>query len=956
MDSDVQGHNAPPLRSAASNASIGSASSLTRRSRTRTRSRTGTSPRPDVNSFELPISASVATVEAQFFGGPVVAEPVQKTLEMDPGDNLSVHSEGTPKHSKAAAQALRLPGISTGQFKAPPSAFSRVPSIPQLYDLGTNPNVRDSVLTQGSGFTQSGGSSSIYPPSTSTASGTDSPPSPRSIAEQLDNNDVASFDPDLDQEYDDASYRLRLLIKNNYFLPPAHSKPSPSDFAVSNSKKAPRPPTTPTFFDFFRKSRSKPSTPTGSGHTFDTFTPALRTPSDSSTVSPYPPPLPRQSSSQVPPLPGASQDPSGRVVVVREKMHDIPAAAKQAEQEMKSRAVRQESLPVHSEVDVIDPTDAVDLPQPSPTYPFAVQASALHEMGVQDSLGAALLADRLPPRSPMAASPVSVENEWRKALLHAAVNHSLNNSSGALSSPIHAAQPLSPESSPESAKRMLEQRIISPPLVDEPRISSQSSRTHSDDESGIGPRASSTLPLRVETPLMPLTPLAPPPRRLVNPIYSISQTSLPIEQDAARSSSSAQVQREDPTPRLSDSYEVGFGRHVMLSPPLVIREREGSFEDRPRTSSDSESNNSFYSEEAAAVDLPRPSMASSIPEARSMYSQPSPTASAFQDAIRIPPPRKSSLRGSLDHPALRENLERQAVSSPSPIPRASMASPPPRVSSSLAHFTPLSPPPRGSSLAPRVTEPVRTVPLVPSLPSTSEILDPGPSTPPFPISGRRGTTPLVLEIPPTNIHQSIKSAPAPSSPSSFFDALQNQPNAMDDLDSSDDDDDSYQGDPESPPRTPIFVDSRTRAVTNAPSTPTSSSRSLLMRLGNHSTPYVSRSGEGSPISSKKAVGNVPVSGSFFKGGKSGKSDQGHGPPTSTFDFFQYTQQYPLSSAGEPSVPRRPRTSDQAVRDWQSNQKAQESMRQLDGLLIQHMEAEKDKLRRIATTLQSNART
>jgi hypothetical protein len=30
---------------------------------------------------------------------------------------------------------------------------------------------------------------------------------------------------------DDVSYHLRLLLNNNYFLPPAHSKPSLSDFA-----------------------------------------------------------------------------------------------------------------------------------------------------------------------------------------------------------------------------------------------------------------------------------------------------------------------------------------------------------------------------------------------------------------------------------------------------------------------------------------------------------------------------------------------------------------------------------------------------------------------------------------------------------------------------------------------------------------------------------------------------
>jgi hypothetical protein len=65
-----------------------------------------------------------------------------------------------------------------------------------------------------------------------------------------------------------------------------------------------------------------------------------------------------------------------------------------------------------------------------------------------------------------------------------------------------------------------------------------------------------------------------------------------------------------------------------------------------------------------------------------------------------------------------------------------------------------------------------------------------------------------------------------------------------------------------------------------------------------------------------------------------------------------------AAVAEPSVhvPRRPHTSEQSVRDWQSSQKAQESLRRLDGMLIQHMETEKDTIRRIATTLQSNART
>ncbi|KAJ7494677.1 hypothetical protein B0H11DRAFT_1857677 [Mycena galericulata] len=952
----------PSLRSVASNGSIASAS-LTRRSRTRTRSKTLTSsPRPDVTTFTPP-SPQVPSVSPQNYADQLVAEPAEMAPELVHGDDtLSVHSEAGPKHSKAAEKALRLPGISTDP---PPSAFSRVPSIPQLYDLGSG-NVRDSVFTQGSGFTQSGGSSSIYPPSTSTASGTESPPSPRSIAEQEDNHDVSSFDPELElQEYDgdDVSYRLRLLVKNNYFLPPAHSKPSSSDFAATvNSKKASRPPPTPNFFDIFRKSRSKPSTPTGSAQTFDLLTPALRTTSDATTVSAYLPQQPRRrSASQAPPQSRASQDPSGRVVVVREKMHDIATAAKQAEQEMKLRSNRrEETFGGHSEVDIIDPTDAVDLPPPSAAYPFAAQAAALNGMGVHDSVGAAVLADRLPPPSP---GGFSVDDDWRKALLHAAVDHSLNNSSGVLVSPTRAKT-----ASPVPDQRMLGQRIMSPPVAEE-RLSSALSSQESPDEVDDAPRPSSCLPMRVETPLMPLTPLAPPPRRqLVNPLYSISQTSLPNNlEPPARSPSSGYVRKIESTPRLSDSYEVGV-RHGMLSPPLISCESsEASTRERPRTSSDS--NSSFYSEEQEKEpSIPRPSISSSIPENRpsmSIYSQPSPTTSAFQDAFTQPPVVNPPPRGS----SLRQSLEQRLPTSPSPVPRDSMASPPPRASSSFAHMTPLSPPPRSSSLAQRMPPPLRVPPPI-SPPVSSEppeILDPGPSTPPlpipssppFPISDRRGGGPLVLDIPQTN-HPSIRSAPAPTTPPSFFDSIQNQPNAMDDLDSSSDED-SYQGDPD-PAQASLFVDPRTRAISNVPS-PASSSKSLLMRLGNHSTPYVSRSADGhsSPVVSKfqKPVGNTPVAASFFTERRSGKSDQGHGPrgpPTSTFDFFQYTQQHPLiSPPSEPSAPRRPRTGDQAVRDWQTNQKAQESLRRLDGMLIQHMEAEKDTIKRIATTLQSNAR-
>ncbi|KAJ7448848.1 hypothetical protein B0H11DRAFT_2247488 [Mycena galericulata] len=150
---------------------------------------------------------------------------------------------------------------------------------------------------------------------------------------------------------------------------------------------------------------------------------------------------------------------------------------------------------------------------------------------------------------------------------------------------------------------------------------------------------------------------------------------------------------------------------------------------------------------------------------------------------------------------------------------------------------------------------------------------------------------------------------------------------MDDLDSSSDKD-SYQGDPD-PPQASLFVD---------PPNACHFERAL---------PRVQLK---IPADATWEPFHALFAESFFTERRSGKSDQGHGPrgpPTSTFDFFQYRQQHPLiSPPSEPSAPRRPRTGDQAVRDWQTNQKAQESLRRLDGMLIQHMEAEKDTIKRL----------
>ncbi len=64
-----------------------------------------------------------------------------------------------------------------------------------------------------------------------------------------------------DMDADDVSYRLRLLMQNNYYLPPAHLKPFDySPVSESPKKPAKSSPSPSTFLDIFKvgKLRSNP--------------------------------------------------------------------------------------------------------------------------------------------------------------------------------------------------------------------------------------------------------------------------------------------------------------------------------------------------------------------------------------------------------------------------------------------------------------------------------------------------------------------------------------------------------------------------------------------------------------------------------------------------------------------------------------------------------------------------
>ena len=756
-----------------------------------------------------------------------------------------------------------------------------------------------------------------------------------------------------DFDTDDVAYRLQLLVKNNYFLPPAHSKPSPADLTpcVNSSKKT----TSPAFLDYFRvgKSKSKPSSP----ESYDSGSPMLRVTSDSTTVSGY---LPR-GSPQVFRSPKSVQH-LARVVVVREKMDDLAVAAKQAELDLKGRDLpsdrdrgsRRRKVDVFD--GIIDPTDAVDVPPPSANYTLALQASALHGLGIEDSVGAAVLAERLPPPgSPSYSINLDPEEEaWRKALLHEAVGHSLNNSAASLSiaasTPTRSPQhPRSSESLYQRAlmqqRKVLEKKILENPIIDYHEECEPPTPTANAPLDGRGlvarlpvselRRLSNYTPARAETPV-PHTPLAPPPPRrpLGNPQYFHSQSHLPTGSSEQR----RLLRKSLSSPILSDFYDLRGGSEwtrtpTMTPPPLPSLSISPPPSHRMSRMTALTGISRFTGSEQDETPS-RPSLALSLPTTDDgrrpslECSQPSPTASAFRDRWSDGYHSANSQLPPVD-PA--PHSRDSSSSKPTPVHRVSTMSPPPRPSSSVAGIA-LSPPPLRSGHFPvqlrlsrlhQASSPTRS----PSECSQGTFHSFNSI---FSVPVSRGTIdhlplPLGVNVSIDSFASGIHSAPPPSSPASFFDHIQSHPNAMDDLD--DDSDDSSRSDMQE--MTAMYRD------------PEPSPHSSLMQLGNRSTPNVARTTDeqyhlGILAERKQPVGNVPAKTPYFTSVKASPSSLTH------LTLAQHSQEHLTlvpNAAGSENVLR-----------WQKDQQAlAESTRRLDGMLIQHMETEKDTLRRIAQT-------
>jgi len=855
---------------------------------------------------------------------------------------------------------------------------------------------------------QSGTTSSVYPLSSSTVSGTESPPSPRSIADSFQDHRISSVDPDEPyDEYpavhsDDVSYRLRLLLSNNYYLPPAHSKPSPSDFAspITTRQKKAAKSAAPAFLDIFRvgRARPKPTTPPGP-LTPELGPPRLRTTADSTITSS------RAPNSHVDAVPRHPVVPilvphTSRVAVVREKMDDLALAAEQAEQELKMRVDAKQQSAEHYD-NYVDPTDAVDLPPPSENSPFAFQASALRGLGVENSLGAAVLAERLPPGTPGVWSLDPDEEAWRKALLQEAVGHSLNNtpehsfhtsshvttpSSGSMGPSIAQSSSSTGQrtSSTPSVKRNLGQRIVNileehegifQPSTISPEGAQSASQPQTREWTVSTVSHASHLPSRAETPAEPQTALPPPPRAPARlPRAPMSSEAPGDLRRVSQNSTSAAVLRKTSSSPMLHLWHEGASRRsravVSMTPPLVPRGRASSVVTSsgvfmPR---DSMTSGSHYSvqEDPESVDHLEPRSANSRPSFSSLpsrpsiseYSQISPTVSAFNDGHfgTAPSVRESMVQDD-------DMIAQDLIVSHYDEEDAHHLSPPPRTSSSLAIHS-LHPPPR----FPTFREPSPTLrlhhPLLTSTPKFSSDHDDSseqpsayatpveqldvivPQSDPPSSSLGQHNIPGSFELSSLSI-PSIHTEPPPASPLDFFDQIQASSHDMDDWESSDESDED-EGDAD-------YVDAAARSTGHGSSqghSPTSHAPRVSPNPSVTVSPSVSRddvsvytSTSHSGSQERFPVGHTPRPQVYFKDTKGDHA-------LSSYDLYQPSRSAVASSSrvsseaqsrgglGEDKGPTK--------RDGRTA-----SMQRLDGLVLQHIEAERGTLSRIAKTVKDS---
>jgi len=342
--------------------------------------------------------------------------------------------------------------------------------------------------------------------------------------------------------------------------------------------------------------------------------------------------------------------------------------------------------------------------------------------------------------------------------------------------------------------------------------------------------------------------------------------------------------------------------------------------------------------------LSRPSM--------SEYSQISPTVSAFNDGHFE---MASSYRESIPPHTSADLEDIEGSGNPGSIRHLS---PPPRASSSIAIHS-LHPPPRFPSS--RDPSPTLVVAQLPSLNpySFNSSSDPGDSSgglsayatvaeqsdsPSPPLREHRtGAVDAMstLQLSSLSISSSIHSAPPPASPLEFFDQIDGD--VMGDWESSDESD----VDMESPDvESPEFAAAAGRSTSHESSQGHSS---VLHAPRMTSTPSVSPAVSRDDLSAhsgsqeRSPVSNVPRPPIYFK---DTMSDQG----PSSYDLYQLSRSAAASTSSRVSSDTQVRGSSMEDNNYVRKEGRTASMQRLDGQMLQHIEAERGTLSRIARTV------
>lgn len=290
------------------------------------------------------------------------------------------------------------------------------------------------------------------------------PPPPPEVQEPLISTPLT---PSLDLDPDDVNARLRLLVNNSYFLPPAHTKPelTPIYLTPTASKGATSPS---AFKEFFRVGKKKDKRTELNGYVSPVGKGGVR-PTDSLRPLPNGPDRRYGTLRHDPDFQPSVGPTRNRVVVVRETVDNLPPPAIRA-------PFRTSSLPTRirprtaPEAIFIDPTTQYDMPPPT-HYP-SFNNLRLDAAGLTGNVELDQFAPPGEPWSPAPSSPRSLrgggmdpqERVWRRALLEQAVDLSL---SSAASDPGHA----SPGFHDESFRglRVLNDEIMEPTTPKSPK-------------------------------------------------------------------------------------------------------------------------------------------------------------------------------------------------------------------------------------------------------------------------------------------------------------------------------------------------------------------------------------------------------------------------------------------------------------------------------------------------------